>query len=269
MLSHEERVTLVLSDQPVAQATGYSDYYDAVVSALTSRRMMLDTALAQFMTRAGELTEVAAQLVETLRTGHKVLVAGNGGSAAEAQHFAAELVGRFKRERPPYAVLSLTTDTSILTAVANDYGYQDVFARQVLAFGQSGDMLIAFSTSGESENLVYAVEAAQDKNVTVIAVTGDRPSRLECLANVTVRVPSVDTAITQELHMVVTHILCDIVESELAAVSVGVDSSSPPPQRSKAERVSILRPVGEASVGADVSCPPPMYRPTAQGDEDE
>src|SRR5436305_13673684 len=161
MLSHEERVTLVLPGQSVTQGTGYSDYYDAVVSALTSRRMMLDTALAQIMTRARGLTEVAARLVETLRTGHKVLVAGNGGSAAEAQHFAAELVGRFKRERAPYAVLSLTTDTSILTAVANDYGYHEVFARQVRAFGKSGDMLIAFSTSGESENLLCAAEAAQ------------------------------------------------------------------------------------------------------------
>ncbi len=157
------------------------------------------------------------RLVETLRTGHKVLVAGNGGSAAEAQHFAAELVGRFKRERAPYAVLSLTTDTSILTAVANDYGYQNVFARQVSAFGQTGDMLIAFSTSGESENLVYAAEAAQRSSMTVIAITGDRPSRLECLASVTVRVPTVDTAVAQELHMIVTHILCDIVESQLAA----------------------------------------------------
>ena len=216
MLSHEERVTLVLPDQPVTQGTGYSDYSDAVVSALTSRRMMLDTALAQFMTRAMGLTEVAARLVETLRTGHKVLVAGNGGSAAEAQHFAAELVGRFKRERAPYAVLSLTTDTSILTAVANDYGYQEVFARQVLAFGQQGDMLVAFSTSGESENLLCAAETARRRRMTVIAVTGDRPSRLECLADVTVRVPTDDTAVTQELHMVVTHILCDIVESELA-----------------------------------------------------
>jgi len=163
------------------------------------------------------LTEVAARLIETLRTGHKVLVAGNGGSAAEAQHFAAELVGRFKRERAPYAVLSLTTDTSILTAVANDYGYQDVFARQVLAFGQPGDMLVAFSTSGESENLLRAATAAQHCMMAIIAVTGDRPSRLECLADVTVRVPTVDTAITQELHMIVTHILCDIAESELAA----------------------------------------------------
>ncbi len=151
---------------------------------------------------------------------NKVLVAGNGGSAAEAQHFAAELVGRFKRERAPYAVLSLTTDTSILTAVANDYGYADVFARQVLAFGQSGDLLIAFSTSGESENLLRAAVAGHQSRMTVIAITGDRPNRLDRLADVTVRVPVVDTAVAQELHMIVTHILCDIAESELASCNV-------------------------------------------------
>ena len=100
--------------------------------------------------------------------------------------------------------------------MANDYGYQDVFARQVLGFGQPGDMLVAFSTSGESENLLCAAETARRRRMAVIAVTGDRPSRLECLADVTVRVPTDDTAVTQELHMVVTHILCDIVESELA-----------------------------------------------------
>ena len=178
---------------------------------------MLDNALAQFKTRAALITEVAARLIETLRTGHKVLVAGNGGSAAEAQHSAAEFVGRFKRERSPYAVLSLTTDTSILTAVSNDYGYQDVFARQVDALGQPGDMLVAFSTSGESENLVRAATVGRERLMTVIAVTGNRPSRLERLADITVRAPMADTALVQELHMIVTHILCDIAESELAA----------------------------------------------------
>src|SRR5205807_8225589 len=192
------------------------NYYDTIENALTWHRKMLDVALAQSMRRVAIFAEVTARLIETLRSGHKVLVAGNGGSAAEAQHFAAELVGRFKCERAPYAVLSLTTDTSILTAVANDYGYQDVFARQVLAFGQPGDMLVAFSTSGESENLIRAATAAQRCMMVVIAVTGDRSSRLERLADVTVRVPVVDTAVAQELHMIVTHILCDIAESELA-----------------------------------------------------
>jgi D-sedoheptulose 7-phosphate isomerase len=214
MLSSEERLALMLSKPLITQG---GNYHDAIVDALSSRRRIVDIAFAQLASRAEILTEVAARLVETLRLGHKVLAAGNGGSAAEAQHFAAELVGRFKRDRSPYAVLSLTTDTSILTAVANDYGYHDIFSRQVLALGQPGDLLIAFSTSGESENLVRAAEAAQQRRMTVVAVTGDQHSRLEGLADLTVRVPTIDTAIAQELHMVVTHILCDIAETELAA----------------------------------------------------
>ena len=194
----------------------HTDYYTTIVNTLADRRMALDIALGQLATRATTLLEVATRLVETLRRGHKVLVAGNGGSAAEAQHFAAELVGRFKRERRPYAVLSLTTDTAILTAVANDYGYQDIFARQVCAFGQPEDLLIAFSTSGESENLVRAAVVAHQCLMPVVAITGERTSRLEKLADITVRVPVVDTAIAQELHMIITHILCDITETQLA-----------------------------------------------------
>ncbi len=120
--------------------------------------------------------------------------------------------------------MALSTDTSILTAIANDYGYQDVFARQVSALGQPGDMFIAFSTSGESINLVRAAVAGQQRQVTIVAVTGDRPSHLERLAELTVRVPAVDTALVQELHMAVTHILCDIVESELMVWKGGTDS---------------------------------------------
>jgi D-sedoheptulose 7-phosphate isomerase len=191
------------------------NYYDAIENALAWHRKTLDAALAQSLRRIEIFAEVTTRLVETLRSRHKVLVAGNGGSAAEAQHFAAELVGRFKRERSPYAVLSLTTDTSILTAIANDYGYQDIFARQILAHGQPDDMLIAFSTSGESENLLCAAAAARRCLMTIIAITGDQPNRLECLADVTMHMPTIDTTITQELHMMVTHILCDIVESEL------------------------------------------------------
>ena len=148
-----------------------------------------------------------------------MLIAGNGGSAAEAQHFAAELVGRFKRERVPYAVLSLTTDTSILTAVANDYGYHDVFARQVSALGQPGDLFIAFSTSGESENLVRALAAGRRCLLTTVAITGDRPNRMARLADVAVRVPAVASDIVQELHLAVLHILCDLAESKLADCS--------------------------------------------------
>ena len=192
-------------------------YQDAVMQALAWRRSALDGALIEMAKRSDVLAEVATRLITTLRTGRKALVAGNGGSAAEAQHFAAELVGRFKRERAPYAALALTTDTSILTAVANDYGYDDVFARQVLGLGQPGDMLIAFSTSGSSENLVRAAVSGHERGMTVVAVTGDKPSKLAMAADLAVRVPLVDTACVQELHLAVTHILCDIVEAELAA----------------------------------------------------
>jgi len=210
--SQNEILTLVAPIQPYA----YTNFNQSVLDALIWRRKFLDTALTTLMLRTAALAEVAALLVEAIHSGHKALVAGNGGSAAEAQHFAAELVGRFKRERLPYAVLSLTTDTSILTAIANDYGYQDVFARQVCAFGQPGDVFIAFSTSGESENLLRAAQAGHERSVSVVAITGDCPSSLESLADITVRVPVVDTALVQEMHMMVTHVLCDIVEAELA-----------------------------------------------------
>ena len=221
-MRHGKGVALAVPVAPLERKD--AGYYDAVVGALADRRAVLDVALAGLTARGAVLAEVAVRLVDTLRTGHKVLAVGNGGSAAEAQHFAAELVGRFKRERAPYAVLSLTTDTALLTAVANDYGYTDVFARQVRALGQPGDLLLAFSTSGESENLVRAATVARRHGMAVAAVTGGRPSRLERLADVTVRVPVVDTAVAQELHMAVTHILCDIVESELAAWPAACDA---------------------------------------------
>jgi D-sedoheptulose 7-phosphate isomerase len=206
-----------MRDEPIDLIPSGIVYANAITSALARRQTALDSALVQLASHPAILAEAAVLLITALRTGHKVLVAGNGGSASEAQHFAAELVGRFKREREAYAVLSLTTDSSVLTAVANDYGYQDVFARQVAAFGQSEDVLVAFSTSGESGNLLRAALAARRRSMTVIAVTGDRMSRLARLADVTVRVPAVDTAIAQELHLVVTHVLCEIVESELSA----------------------------------------------------
>jgi D-sedoheptulose 7-phosphate isomerase len=190
--------------------------FDAVVAALDERRRALPTALARMASEAEALAEVAMRLVATLHAGGKILVAGNGGSAAEAQHFAAELVGRFKRERVPWAALALTTDTSILTAVGNDYGYAEVFARQVAGLGAAGDAFLAYSTSGESKNLIRAAMVAREQGMAVFAVTGARMSSLARLADVTIRVPLTDTALTQELQMAVTHVLCDIVECALA-----------------------------------------------------
>ena len=226
--SQEQNPTILV---PSFESTSTNEaYYDTIMNALNDRRTVLAAALGKLTSQATALTNVATRLVETLYNGHKVLVAGNGGSAAEAQHFAAELVGRFKRDRAPYAVLALTTDTAILTAIANDYGYQEVFARQVLAFGQPDDMLLAFSTSGESENLLRAAHVARERQMTVIAITGEMPNSLERLSDVGLRVPLVDTALVQELHMIVTHILCDIVETRLASSeepSVGTDLSRP------------------------------------------
>ncbi|CAN5598297.1 D-sedoheptulose 7-phosphate isomerase [soil metagenome] len=166
----------------------------------------------------------AAELVTgSLKRGRKVLIIGNGGSAAEAQHFAAELVGRFRLERRAYPVMALTTDSSILTAIGNDYGFSDVFSRQVEAFAQPGDLLIAFSTSGESENAIHAALEARRRGASVLAVTGERACRIEQYADVVVHAPSSDTPAVQELHTMFTHMLCDIVESELA----GLDERRP------------------------------------------
>lgn len=213
MYGHEENAVYL---SPISPTSLSRSFHATIVNALTDRRVLLESALRQLAEESVALADAAILLVETLRSGHKVLVVGNGGSAAEAQHLAAELVGRFKRERIPYAVISLATDTAILTAIANDYGYHDVFARQLRALGRPGDLLIAFSTSGESENVLHAAEAGHQCLLKVVAITGERPSRLEALSDVTVRVPCTDTAVVQELHMVVTHILCDIAETSLS-----------------------------------------------------
>lgn len=207
----------VLPCPPTPADGAGGDYREVIAQALANRQALMASALTALSISRPTLARVAALLVATLRTGHKVLVAGNGGSAAEAQHFAAELVGRFKRERSAYACLALTADTATLTAVANDYGFQHVFARQIDALGGPGDVLIAFSTSGESENLIQAVAACRRHDMAVVSVTGSRPSRLQRAADLAVRVPTADTALAQELHMAVTHLLCEVVEAQLAA----------------------------------------------------
>ena len=188
----------------------------AISEALVERRALVDQALAQLGHEAATLAEVAGRIIAALRAGRKVLIAGNGGSAAEAQHFAAELLGRFRRERDPYAVLALTADTATLTAVANDYGYQEVFARQVRGLGRRGDLLLAFSTSGESVNLLRAAEDARLGGLTVVAITGAGPNRLAEAADLAICVPVAETAIVQEVHQVITHLLCEVVEAALA-----------------------------------------------------
>lgn len=185
------------------------------MSAVLGRRDQFAAAFERLALQAASIDLAAELISSTLRAGRKVLVAGNGGSAAEAQHFATELVGRFRRVRQPYAVMSLTADTAVLTALANDFGYEYVFERQLDALGRRGDVFVAFSTSGESENLVRAALHARRNGIRVVAMTGETPCRIASSADIALQSPSSDTQLIQELHTVVLHILCDLVESAL------------------------------------------------------
>ncbi len=167
-------------------------------------------------TLAAHVARAVRRLDEALGAGRKVLVCGNGGSAAECQHFAAELTGRFRRERQALPALALTVDTSALTAIGNDYGFDRVFARQVEAYGQPGDVLLALSTSGRSANVVAAAEAARARGVAVVALTGADPGPLGAAADEVLAVPEADTARVQEVHLTLLHVMCDEIERALA-----------------------------------------------------
>lgn len=163
--------------------------------------------------QADAIAAAAARIVAALRAGGKLLLCGNGGSAADCQHVAAELTGRFTgRTRTALAAIALTTDTSALTAISNDFGFEEVFARQVDALGHAGDVLLAISTSGRSPNVVRAAERARGRGLVVIALTGPTPGPLGALAELTIAAPGRDTARIQELHTTVGHVLCELVE---------------------------------------------------------
>ena len=154
-------------------------------------------------------------MVECLRNGGKIMACGNGGSAADAQHFAAELIGRFERERQELAAIALTTDTSILTAVGNDYSYDEIFSKQVRGLGKKGDILIGISTSGNSKNVIKAIEAAKKMGIKIIALTGNGGGKIGGLLDkddIHLCAPSTRTARIQETHLVLLHGLCDGVD---------------------------------------------------------
>lgn len=158
---------------------------------------------------------VVDEVVKAYKNGFKILACGNGGSAADAQHFVAEYVGRFYYDRPALPAVALTTDTSILTAIGNDYGYDQVFSRQVEANGVKGDILFALSTSGNSVSIINALQAAKAKGIITVGLTGSKPSKMDQLCDYLLKMPSVDTPRIQECHALIEHIICQLAENSL------------------------------------------------------
>ena len=167
------------------------------------------------------IERVARACVTLYRGPNKTILAGNGGSAADAQHIAAELVGRYGFDRPSIPSLALTTDTSNLTAIGNDYGYDKVFSRQLEGMGQKGDIFIGISTSGNSLNIINAFKSAKEKGITTVALVGRDGGEMAKLADMSIIVPSNSTPRIQESHILIGHILCDIIEQEIFAQGVG------------------------------------------------
>jgi len=164
------------------------------------------------------IAEVACEICSALEGGRKVLLFGNGGSAADAQHMAAEWVGRFQRERRPLPAIALTTNTSILTAIGNDYGYDQVFVRQVRALGQKGDIAVAISTSGNSPNVLLAADAANEIGMVTVALTGRDGGKLGPKASYHLNVPHSLSARIQEIHIMVGHILCELADEKMKGI---------------------------------------------------
>jgi D-sedoheptulose 7-phosphate isomerase len=162
-----------------------------------------------------QAVEIARAMIRALRSGHKVIFFGNGGSAQDAGHLAAELMGRFAFDRPGLSAMSLADATAAMTAIGNDYGYEDVFSRQILAAGQPGDVAVGLTTSGNSENVVRALQAAANAGLVTVAMTGDNGGKAATVTEMCLRVPTTDTARTQEACMHVGHVICEMVEAAL------------------------------------------------------
>lgn len=164
------------------------------------------------------IAEAASLISQQLLAERKVLSCGNGGSAGDAQHFSSEMLNRFERERPGLPAMALTTDTSTLTSIANDYCYEEIFAKQIRALGQAGDVLLAISTSGNSANVVEAITAAHERGLHIVALTGKDGGRMAQQlkdSDIEIRVPSSPTARTQEVHLLIIHCLCDLIDRQL------------------------------------------------------
>ncbi len=183
------------------------------------RRMLQETLHVQqaLFDQVELIQQIAAAITHALRGGHKTLLCGNGGSAADAQHVAAELLGRFARERAAWPALALTTNSSVMTAIANDYDFERIFARQVEGLAAAGDVVVGISTSGNSLNVLRALEVAREKGCFTIGFTGKGGGRLKDIVDLCFRAPSDSTPRIQEAHIVVWHIICELVERDLTA----------------------------------------------------
>jgi D-sedoheptulose 7-phosphate isomerase len=175
----------------------------------TKKKLLSNTALVEQIQAAVEL------IIDAYKNNHKTLVAGNGGSAADAQHIAGELVARFYFDRPGLSSMALSTDTSVLTAVGNDYGFERLFSRQVEAHGNQGDVFIGLSTSGNSPNILKALEMCKERGVKTIGLTGESGGKMAALCDICIKVPSAETPRIQESHILIGHIICYLVEEML------------------------------------------------------
>ena len=187
---------------------------DPIGTHLTRSREALERA-AQDANLLEAARKIAQAMTDALRAGHKILIAGNGGSAADAQHIAAEIVGRYKQDRPAYAAIALTTDTSALTAIGNDYGFEQIFARQVEGLGRRGDVLLALSTSGRSPNVLAALNVARNSGLVTIGFTGAKGTALGVLCDHLLVSPSEDTAVIQQIYMTFAHGICEVIEQAM------------------------------------------------------
>lgn len=187
---------------------------EAILEYLTRSRDAVQVAIDDpaFVATLAAIAEVTAN---ALASGYKLLLAGNGGSAADAQHLAGEFLARFNYDRAPVAAVALTTDSAVLTAISNDYGYEEVFAHQIRGLGNAGDVFFALSTSGRSRNILRAIEAARDNRLTIVGLTGRTGGEMPRHCDICLLAPSDSTALIQQIHMIAGHIICGIVEERL------------------------------------------------------
>ncbi|KRE72872.1 phosphoheptose isomerase [Paenibacillus sp. Soil750] len=187
----------------------------AYISSEILRAMEIKRAISKDSDILRLIEQAARKMIEVYRNGNKIMLGGNGGSAADAQHIAGEFVSRFYFDRPGLPCIALTTDSSILTAIGNDYGYEQLFARQIQANGQRGDIFIGISTSGNSPNVIRGLEMCRAMGITTIGLTGESGGRMAALCDICIRIPSQETPRIQEAHILLGHILCAIVEESI------------------------------------------------------